>query len=76
MHQNTWGLTLVLRCSMLKYLFVHSQHLSGYIVLPPMVLGGLCVRHSKLCSLLCSGMMDTILENGDTVVFISTLHGG
>lgn len=24
----------------------------------------------------CSGMSDTILEDGDTIVFISTMHGG
>lgn len=25
---------------------------------------------------LCSGMLETMLEDGDLIVFISTLHGG
>ena len=31
------------------------------------------LTHSCLA---CSGMLDTVLEDDDVVVFISTLHGG
>lgn len=30
----------------------------------------------SLTVLLCSGQLNTIIEDGDVVVFISTLHGG